>query len=497
MAVYGLLVGVNQYKSPMVNPLRGCENDVYLFSQTLQARFGIPEDHLKLLLNIEASHQNIIDHFQRYLIDRDWKQHDTAVFYFSGHGAQSIAPEIFWDIEPDHLNESLVCHDSRTPGVPDLLDKELRYLIAQLAKKCGHIAVFLDCCHGGHGTRFTGEDQETVRLAPLDTAVYPLDSFVFGQQSTKTLDQVQLGGRLAPDSGKHILLSGCQSFQLSREKPQGEGYAQHGLFTYALCETLSSLQYPISYQELRNRIHTRVQGQNASQSPQIEAIGGEDVTRKVLGGELLPLRLLAYRQKGQWWLNAGVMHGFNTGDEVALFGNDADTSKLNTCLTTARIQQADSFASILTLNDASGVKGAEYTAIVTRQNFAKMPVRLLGEEAGVQAARAILQQDNAPSDPGRFLQESAAEARYDIHAGDGVYYVTQSHDTRPLFKRTPHAQAALEQAAVMARWQHKRDLHNPASRLDDPVEIVVTYSEAGIQLMRMSPSVTPLMARNG
>lgn len=475
MAIYGLLVGVNQYQSPMVNTLRGCENDVYLFAQTLQVRFGIPNDHLTILLNTKATHQNIIDHFQRCLIERDWQPDDKAVFYFSGHGAQSLAPEIFWDIEPDHLNESLVCHDSRTPGVPDLLDKELRYLIAQLARKCGHIAVFLDCCHGGHGTRFTGETLEEVRMAPVDMTAYPLDSFVFGQQVAKTLGQVQVKS-LLPDSGKHILLSGCQSFQLSREKPQGPAYMQHGLFTYTLCETLSSLPHPISYQELRNRIHTRVQGQNASQSPQIEAIAGAEVTQTVLGGELLPLRLLAFRDKGQWRLNAGVMHGLNTGDEVALFANDAaDTSKLDTCLTLARIGQAESFSSTLLLNDTTNTKGSEYTAIITRQHFAKMPVRLLGDESAVQAARNILQQEGAATDPGRFLQASEAEARYDIHAGGGVYYVTQTHDSRPLFKRSPHLPAALEQAAVMARWHQKRDLQNLATRLDAPVEIVITY----------------------
>lgn len=475
MAIYGLLVGVNHYQNPSINTLRGCENDVYLFSQTLQARFNIPEDHLKILLNAEATHQNIIDHFQRYLLDRDWKKYDDiAVFYFSGHGAQSVAAEIFWDIEPDHLNESLVCHDSRTPGVPDLLDKELRYLIAQLAAKCEHIAVFLDCCHGGHGTRFLGEDQEAVRFAPIDMAEYPLDCFVFGQQAGKSQGPVDLA-ELIPASGKHILLSGCQSFQLSREKPQGPAYMQHGLFTFALCETLSSLQYSISYQELRNRVHTRVQAQNAAQSPQIEAISGAQVTQSVLGGDLQPLRLLAYRDNAQWKLNAGVMHGLNVDDEVALFGDDADPNNLQTSVTSARIQQADSFTSVLLMSDEASLSGKEYTAIITRQHFAKMPVRLLGDAAVVQAARDYLQLDESVADPGRFLQESEAEPRYEIHAADGKCYVTQVHDSRPLFKRVSAVQEALAQAAVMARWHQKRDLANPASKLDDPVEIVVTY----------------------
>ncbi|MDD5393938.1 MAG: caspase family protein [Thiothrix sp.] len=475
MAVYGLLVGVNAYQNSTINPLRGCENDVELFAQTLHERFNVPHGNLEVLTNKQATHAGIVSGFQQHLIERTWEVDDTAVFYFSGHGAQTAAPEIFWDIEPDQLNESLVCHDSRTPGVPDLLDKELRYLIAQLAAKCGHIAIFLDCCHGGHGTRFVGETPEDVRLASVDMTQYPLDCFVFGQQAGKSVDQAQLKN-LIPDSGKHILLSGCQDFQLSIEKAQGPAFRRHGLFTYALCETLSALQYPVSYQELRNRVYQRVQSQATSQSPQIEAIAGADVTKTVFGTELQPLRMLAFKDKdGQWKLNAGVMHGLNTGDEVALFGNDADTSQWQTSLTKALIQQAESFNSTLSIADTSKLAGNEYTAIITRQHFPKMSVNLVGDENGIQALRAILQRDELPADPGRFLQESGQDPRYALHADNGTYAVTQAADSRPLFKVTQSASEALEQAAVMARWHQKLHLNNAATHLDNPVEIVVTY----------------------
>ena len=114
-----------------------------------------------------------------FAFDRDWQQQDVAVIYISSHGSQSRADEIFWDIEPDHLNESIVCHDSRTQGVPDLLDKELRYLIAKLAKKCEHIAVFIDACHSAHITRYPNESDESVRLSPIDMNQYSPDSFVY------------------------------------------------------------------------------------------------------------------------------------------------------------------------------------------------------------------------------------------------------------------------------------------------------------------------------
>ncbi|WP_287602341.1 caspase family protein [Thiothrix sp.] len=479
MAVYGLLVGVNYYRNPDIRGLGGCVNDVYLFSQTLQERFNIPEHNLQILTDQNATHNGVIGEFRQHLIQRTWQPDDSAIFYFSGHGAQTLAPEVFWDIEPDHLNESLVCHDSRTLDTPDLLDKELRFLIAELATAgCQNITAILDCCHGGHGTRFVGESAEEVRLAPTDMTQYPLECFVFGQQAGKSVDQLALKN-LIPDSRKHILLSGCHDYQLSIEKLQGSyGSAQrHGLFTYAMCETLSALQYPISYQELRNRIHQKVQSQANSQSPQIEAIAGADVSQTVFGTDLQPLRMLAFKGKaGNWQLNAGAMQGLNTGDEIALFSNDADTSQLHTNLTKARIQEASSFQSTLAIVDSSKLVDTQYTAIITRQNFPKLSVTLEGDASSLQTLRNLLQTNDTSADPGRFLQESSQNARYAVRCRNGDYYVTQASDTRPLFQSSKNATEALEQAAVMARWHQKLALQNVSSRLDDPVEMVITYN---------------------
>ena len=476
MAIYGLLIGINQYKSPSIHPLKGCVNDVYLFSQTLQTRFQIPLDHLKILINIEATHQNIIDHFYRYLIDRDWQQQDVAVIYISSHGSQSRADEIFWDIEPDHLNESIVCHDSRTQGVPDLLDKELRYLIAKLAKKCEHIAVFIDACHSAHITRYPNESDESVRLSPIDMNQYSPDSFVYAKEVMTNPKQITIKDVLA-QSGKHLVLTGCQAFQVSVEKPQGVAFQQYGLFTYALCEILSSLQYPISYQELRNRIHLKVQFVNFNQSPQIEAIAGADVKQMVFGGELLPLHLLAYPVKDILKLNAGAIQGIAVGDEVALFDNEKNTSDLNTSIAIATVQQVHSFDSVLNTDETIKLNKKMYTAIITRQEFPKVSVKLcLTQNQDIQLARNILQVDISSADPGRFLQESDTTARYAVHERQGLYYLTQVNDSRALFKHEAMLSRVLEQAAVMARWQQKLQLQNPASQLGNPIDVIITYN---------------------
>ena len=99
------------------------------------------------------------------------------MFYYSGHGSQEQAPEEFWHVEPDRLDETLVCFDSRMAGCWDLADKELGKLVDEVAANAGHVVVILDCCHSGSGTR--GE-VETVRRAPIDLRPRPLDTFLPG-----------------------------------------------------------------------------------------------------------------------------------------------------------------------------------------------------------------------------------------------------------------------------------------------------------------------------
>ena len=473
MAIYGLLIGINQYKNTGINPLNGCVHDVDLFAQTLQEKFAVKEGDLKTLTNTEATYQNIVAQFQTHLIKREWQKDDVAVFYFSGHGAQTAAPAAFWDIEANHLNESLVCHDSRTEGVHDLLDKELRYLIAKLAKRCQQISIFLDCCHGGHGTRVSDNEQEASRFASADMLQYPINSFVFSQHCDASANHNRaVLKQLIPASGKHFLLSGCQDFQLSRENVQGINNKIHGYFTFALCEIVSKLQYPISYRELRNRVHTRVQQLNPSQSPQLDAIAGANEKQTLLGGKILPLKMLVYKQANQWKLNVGAIQGFNSGDELALFNDDSKTQSLNHRLTTAYITQVNSRDSVLNVKKEWLLTENEYAAVVSNQQVEKMPITLVGEQQEIAIARKYLDQDAA----GRFLIEATETAQYVIYFERNTSYLTQVGDTRPLFKKNLTIQATLEQAAAMARWQQKLNLDNPVSKLtDNPVEVIINY----------------------
>lgn len=175
MTVYALLVGIDKYLS--VRNLNGCVMDVNRMAAFLKARV-IPAEtdglvdpdaylQIKTLTNEQATREAVIETFQSLLGQAN--NDDVALFYYSGHGSTENAPPEFWHLEPTRENQTLVCYDSRShDSAWDLADKELGYLISQVAqdKENLHTLVILDSCHSGSGTRDFNEDG--VRMATAD-----------------------------------------------------------------------------------------------------------------------------------------------------------------------------------------------------------------------------------------------------------------------------------------------------------------------------------------
>ncbi len=169
--VYALLVGIDKYPAS-IRPLNGCVNDIQRVQTLLADRIGRAGDRFEplLLLDNNATRQAVIDGFRQHL--RKATQDDVALFYYSGYGSQEQSPPQFWYLEPDRLDETLVCWDSRLEDGWDLADKELAQLIAEVAANGPHIAVILDCCHSVSGTR-APEERVGVRRVPTDEWLGP------------------------------------------------------------------------------------------------------------------------------------------------------------------------------------------------------------------------------------------------------------------------------------------------------------------------------------
>jgi hypothetical protein len=138
--LYALLVGIDNYPYPVAQ-LQGCVNDITVITDYLSDRFNKQgyQLHILTLKDQQATRQAIIDSFRQHLGKAG--NNDIVLFYYSGHGSQELAPKEFWHIEPDHLDETLVCYDSRSEGGWDLADKELAKLIAEVAENEPHITI--------------------------------------------------------------------------------------------------------------------------------------------------------------------------------------------------------------------------------------------------------------------------------------------------------------------------------------------------------------------
>jgi len=471
MTIYALLIGINDYAGN-VPDLSGCHNDVERFSNVLQSRFNTATTDIKLLLSGEATKTNIVAGFQTHLAQAG--ENDTVVVYYSGHGSQERAPEVFWDMEPDRQNETIVCHDSRT-GAGDLADKELRFLIAQLAKKKPHIVVIFDCCHSGGATRGTETVlPQAVRLTKPDVQSRALQNYVFFEQAEQEGWANDM--RNLPE-GSHIFLSGCQDSELSKELTiEGK---QHGAFTHFLCKTLESSASSLSYRNIVSRINQQVQGLVQKQHPQVEGVEEADVNRLFLGEEIQAVKLVVVARDRQWMLSAGEIQGMSVGDQLAIY-KDGEAIALDSAV----IKSVTAESSVLVLTSDVLSKADAYQATIVNQVKPKLAIKIDGDAQGVALARKVLGSIETNGDASRLLKEDTAQASYRLMASDHRYTVSLAIDDKPLFMPIAggysehNAKKVLRQLEHMAKWQHRLELtsFNSSTIADDAVQIVVTHA---------------------
>lgn len=487
-AIYGLLVGIDKYPNPR-HELKGCVNDVEAFKQYLEYRldkdtFSDPE--LVLLKNEQATREAVIRQFQDHLGQAG--PDDVALFYYSGHGGQENTPEEFKHLEPDLLNETLVCYDSRTESGWDLADKELTKLIADVAASKAHVLVILDCCHSGSGTRealqHDAPHETAVRRIPTDGRPRPLQSYLFWEQLRDLAanhDALENPWKLLP-AGDHVLLAACEDRQLAKEYiADGKTW---GTFSYFLRTTLEASQRSLSYRELIARVRARVESHKPDQRPLIEVLSDNALNQSFLSGAIADrVAYLAFFDKNsrKWMLDAGAVHGMQTPvgaetTQLALFDIDANAANLrdlSKAVANVTVGEVKPDRSVLELPAGAALdNGRQYQAVVTALPLPPLPVRLEGEVKGVDKARAALNFASGGTKPSLYVREEATHPRYRLIAKNNEYVIATSADDRPLVREIEggyiddNAQLAIANLEHIARWEQIAGLTNASSRID-------------------------------
>ncbi|MCB0163832.1 MAG: caspase family protein [Anaerolineae bacterium] len=492
MTVYALLVGINKYTA--VNNLNGCVQDVNRVRQFLAGRVGADQLKLEVLTDEQATRQNMLDTFVGHLGQA--QNGDTALFYYSGHGAQEMSPPEFWHLESDRRNETLVCHDSRSHDQAwDLADKELGYLISQVTqgKPDLHTVIILDSCHSGSGTR---DDEGGVRMTPPNTRRRTFSDYAVPQNAIVVEGEDR---RYQPPSAPHIAMSACRPEELARERPLGEPQEIQGVFTYHLLTALQQAGPNFSYRRLAAHVNALVRLAIRYQTPQIESELSLD--QPFLGGAIQP-RPRSYTARydndaSSWIIDGGTIHGISPETkrdttQLALFSTLADDEAIDLKNAAGQAKVTDvypTYSKIKVTVDGQVLGKAEtpYQAVVIASPLPPRLVHLTGDDQAAldDVGQAI---DQANSDA-PTLKVKVADGEAEIEQADlrlmalpneRVYRICRTTDSQSLMVDTPYTEPILAAARLqhMARWLTTYELNNPETHLDpNAVSMTVTVEE--------------------
>lgn len=497
--VFGLLTGVDLY--PQNARLNGCVADSFDMEQYLLDTVPASNLHLLTLRNEQATKNNIKDGFLKHLTQA--KEGDVVVIHYAGHGSREAADPVFWHITPDRMNEVMVPVDSITPDMRmnnPLADKELKWLIREVAKNNPHIAVILDCCHSGDGTRLTGTFKNRFTSARQDT-IRSFEEYVF-KDDVQLYQAYKQQQPFEIKSGKHILLAACRNSQTAKELIVSGN--KRGIFTYGITEALRNNSGNLSYRDLMRLASVKVVNTVQEQVPQLEAvIDASQADMPFLGGLAAKRKYYVITKNpttNVWEMDAGQINGIVVSEleptTMSVYAQDAnlDTEDPKP-LTEARVTKLELNRSVLEMGDESALAAASYKATVANMPLKKLKIRLEVEKsnprlyAGLAIVRAAMATGGLSSRPTAYLQEvdECDEPDYRViaymHEGIGKYKICSTLDNRPLVEQTvgftsSSAMALVRRLEHIAQWEIINQLQNPATQIaNGAVEIEILMSE--------------------
>ncbi|EIN11925.1 hypothetical protein PUNSTDRAFT_142133 [Punctularia strigosozonata HHB-11173 SS5] len=323
-SLFAFIVGINQYHNHELGNLNSAVSDAEDLKGYLEEHLLVPEHNIRLMRDLEATHDGIIQSFREHLtFNPHIRRGDPILIYYAGHGSRYPAGGS-WPTD-DGFHEAICPCDRGVVKIDgsvqqDIADLTLGGLLLELSETKGdNITVVMDCCHSGSGTRAGGSSSSSSRMRPRfatplthETAIIRMREeafdFIRPQVQTRRVEPVKMR---YPDSRTHVLLAACRQDEQAWESDEGGS----GLFTSALLHVLRSADLPrLSYMTLMAEI-----GKLPYQTPQCE---GKHRNRIIFDGKALGIdkKLVPVRRSGDGGLRveAGEIHGVIPGTEFAV-----------------------------------------------------------------------------------------------------------------------------------------------------------------------------------
>jgi pimeloyl-ACP methyl ester carboxylesterase len=497
--LYAVIIGINAYP---FNPLNGCIGDAMAVSKYFQdlcaAQGGgglqwkpqyllAPNSEdmrtVKALSNTtfaQPKRDNIIAAFDHF---KQAKDGDFCLLYYSGHGSTAPVPDVFMGYTPGNTLQTIVCQDSRINGKPDLLDKELGYLIASVLdgkepakdKEGVHFLAFIDCCHSGTITRGVGDGKNTPVSRMAQQGFSPEKIVGFDPNGNCFYTPFKPGQKTVDPNGglrhaRYINLSGARdsesAYEIFFNTPDGKRQ-KRGVFTWSVLECLQQGGVNISYGELIRRAEMSVRARVDNQIPQLGKTDLDDENLYFLRNALQTPEATYPVQwdKGIWKINAGAINGFVGPD----YGKSASI-----ILNDGRVVQITTVKSKYSILDASSFNEADQTNLTLSGKVHKMPLPevKIGISPQLSAPmKAAVEQAFAAQKPMyAALAKGKKVAQYIISPlldknGQNCYALTRPGSSTPLFMRTPSSSQFLSDLAKLTRYEYVLQMSNPLTQL--------------------------------
>ncbi|MFU8813527.1 MAG: caspase family protein [Balneolaceae bacterium] len=234
--------------------LRGAVNDVQNMKEVLVSRFGFNPDNITLLIDEEATRENILTAIETNVINNP-NPGDDVFFFYAGHGSQvrnTLSDEI------NQMDETIVPSDAMFAAegeVRDIRDKELRAMFNRALDRELRLTLVFDSCHSGSIARGqpSGITERKLEPAPYEIA----------DDSYNDLP--------APEDRGALVLSSAQDFQTAKET-LNSGNQITGIFTDALLRAFREVSPDEPIDQIMTRVSARVRATIADQHPVVAGL---------------------------------------------------------------------------------------------------------------------------------------------------------------------------------------------------------------------------------
>lgn len=239
------LVGITNYdKSQYYNKLRGCLNDVKIWSNILSNQFGFVTNKKN---NIKK--EQILKEIE--ILIRSLDENDIGLFMFSGHGIKLT------DIDTNQKIHGLLDGDNKI-----IYEKEIEDLIIKYLSRKSSLVLIFDSCYSG-GIIYEEKTYIGFRFSKPKLIAKGVSEYKeFDDYDKQFLMQSKLG-----DNSENVtILSACDKNKLSFERLFIDEY--YGIFSFYAKEIVKQ---GYNYKTFIDKINTKInENENEKQKAEIE-----------------------------------------------------------------------------------------------------------------------------------------------------------------------------------------------------------------------------------